>query len=778
MSPRRSSRHGIVLVLALLFGLLTPLLQDILREIRYAALTESSISQEIVLESGHFFENLETEDYLHLPAFFENHLEPLSRSFIRFLESVDRISQLSTAPQPTDPALHLLVSQLNQLHADTQNRIAGEPNTKFRSLLVAIQVAISDLSVSAARLNSPTLNTIERASEVSLLESKSYSLLVSFFKLTELLTSQYADRADLIAVQSLLITRLKTLRLENLIDLETPYFSMSPRFAEEKEREILSYLEIAHRDPAGVLALVNLYAEMRNIGDAVLLYREMISPLRLSNELQDVKRLIELKLRSHLRESSEASLLSAQLILEDSLDAHAKEIYEIINRQSEERVLIQLPYSLDSLALKSIKSQTGRDIEPIEVRKSWKNSTVIVLPWEPTLRRIELQYQTTGFAHFVKDRERYEFRYGGITSARQVSCELLLPPTVRVTGFEEQPDRVEVREGFTVFHWLNPHLPYRFATLRLLSHKTGIAGEFIRSRVMLERYFLGLGITALFLLCSTASQRLPVRPNVRESLYLLCSATAAVGMIALTAVQEAASSILLKVDPKALSIANAGLLVLIFLFHDRSYSGGRLATMTKACFDLALIGMVGKLVLQTLDLHNRFGSTLVLGVFLYVAYFIMRRVAEQTSFRMGTTFLLTAVCLGLGYVIWDVLADTRVSRGFLIGLGLVVGMLLLVLAAVFYVATVRTVVAKDRGKNFVDHWMEYLAVYLQGVGEDATTIVLIVLVVVSFYLESALLALVAIVAAGIFESLIDRGINRLAPGRKRAGRRSEDGRRG
>lgn len=358
------------MVAAVLLGVFAPALRSLLAELGYLALSEKELSQEILVESKSFLGDLSVKDYQHVPAFLSSHLIPVFEVLEEVQSRLDRALDSPAQLEPVQVATQL-AKDLAALASDARERALGFRHRHFRGILHEFSLRFEELAAPAQRLATGDSTSKTRPKEeLELIQSKLSQIAYSLAGLALHLDRQVDQRARSMQLHKLFVEALDQRSLSKLIDFETPYFNLPPKYAEQKEQEILAYLNVNHRDPSAILGLVSLYLEMRNIADASFLYGALLANRALPKELETLRAIVEESLRAYREENVEASLLKAEIRTRDDLFAEITEQYQVADARPDMNVLVLLPHEPRHIYLRSLTTQTGEELPLPAVRRT------------------------------------------------------------------------------------------------------------------------------------------------------------------------------------------------------------------------------------------------------------------------------------------------------------------------------------------------------------------------------------------------------------------------
>jgi hypothetical protein len=729
-----------------------------LNELRYLSLSEKRISQEVVVESKDFFENLSIRDSQQVPMLLEQHLIPL-------LQRINKLFDITTNSTPGQVNLAPVLNELNSLVAYCHERANDQDNRRFREIFVELEERLKKIAGEGNKLNSAPRQSPESQRAYTLLNSNIGELTYQLAGFTYSLLHMLEERSEMMSFNRYIISTLQKLHLNNLIDLETPYFSLPPQFAEAKERELLAYLRIHYRDPAAVLALVNLYIEMRNIADAELLFSSLLGSRGLPYELEKTKDYTEALLRTYREETNEATLTRATIHLQDDLHAEIQEVYALSSRDSFKKgvnIIILLPYLPNEVFIRKITDERGEPIPYYRLRPSWKNSSVLALAGVRAVSLVNLEYAASRFIGYVPEFGKFNFKYGGVVSSGRFVCQLFVPPSFKVTQLSSAPERTQVADDVRELQWADPNLQFRFSALRLVGQKTGIAGELVHIGMLQQRQNFSVTIIVIFLAITTSLRKTRVPLILYDSVYILAGATACILLIYDLDFVERLQHVYRSVNPLVVSIATATCWVAYVYLADRLHEGTTPTRVARAAFEMALNALLIKRYIELIDLQNQWAALVYVGVGIWVFLSSWVNFSVQLQMSKKATLSLALMVSLVLFVISKQLELFSLPREIINGIGYGLGLLVLLIIGMLYLAY-RRVLKNRKIESNIDYAVDLLAVALKESASSGVKVTLVFLVMSTVFFSSALSALGLILVGALLDPFIERSINRFMP---------------
>jgi hypothetical protein len=252
----------IIMIFTLILTELAPTLKNFVSRVRYGALSEKEISQEILVESKNFYENLSPKDYVQFIDFYHDYLKPI---YIL----IDSLNVIFSDSEPIPNVFRKIDEELNN---KIDIAISNTQNTNFSIIPeYIISLEYNDISNAIKKIESNV--TLKKDKEINLLFIRNNLSKLQNTLSNIILNFAYniEQNKEKIEINNFIVERVNTINSSNLID-NKPYFSLPPELAQNKEDEIFSYLKLNSKDPIGLIALTQLYLEMRNVSDAKLIY--------------------------------------------------------------------------------------------------------------------------------------------------------------------------------------------------------------------------------------------------------------------------------------------------------------------------------------------------------------------------------------------------------------------------------------------------------------------------------------------------------------------------
>ena len=282
----------------MLLSYITPTLNNIISKVKYGALSEKEISQEILIESKSFYENLSTKDYLQFIGFYQEHLQPI----YNLLDSMNLLFADSILQKNFYIIDEILTTKID-------SSIQGTKNKNLNILLSYIDLEYNDITNAIKKIQTSSISKSKKEEEINILFIKNNlnKLQNNLSNIILTFVNRIEQNEEKIAINNFIVDKINTTSNSNLID-NKPYFSLPPELAQDKEKEIFSFLEINPKDPIGLIALTQLYLEMRNISDAKLIFDVFLNRINHfpNNDIELAKRLTHKQINEYYQKNIEA----------------------------------------------------------------------------------------------------------------------------------------------------------------------------------------------------------------------------------------------------------------------------------------------------------------------------------------------------------------------------------------------------------------------------------------------------------------------------------------
>lgn len=751
---------------AILLGLLAPYIRDILNEIQLAAITEKEGSQEILIESQDIFQQLSNKELLVVPGLLQEYLDPLLKDLSRYL------TEGATPPDLAQPMFS--ASTLEELAATLAKHEEALSRAKEQFTSNNLKFLISHL-LSRNHEIEPIVQTALSGSYDPALEHRNQTFLrdnLSEYFTTTLgiaisLAVKLRDKRSAVELTAYMLDRLSRIRSGSLIDMETPYFSLPPEHAAAKETQIFSFLSLDRGDPIALLALVELYLEMRNVNDAEFIFDHSIRNRALPPDLEQLRFVVAEQIKQYRLDTRRADLVRAVVTVEDSLTADIEETYELsgdaeVGDNSSLRALIILPFPASGVDLYRITDGSQEPIPLLDIRASWKDTTVVEVPARSRRSRILLRYRTSDFFRPSAEHGTFAFRYGGLVSLRRLACDLKLPASLKLTGAEPPPLQIGTDDDqATLVTWIEPKLPFRINVLRMIGHKNGFAGEVVSYYALGRRLWAVVFVVVLFFFTTMLGHKLLGASRSGDIFYSLAAIATMTYLMNDIAVLDTLDWLLKKASPSTYRYVTAALwLAFIFFIDRRIESSNKFFSITRASFEVTVVGLAAMLYLENIDMNSKASSALFIIIALYFIFNLVGKLAA--SLEVTKSFLWTTIFLSFFfiYAVSRQIGMFGLAPPILTWLGIILGTALLLLVWTFYLASIKDIENRN-DQNWFEIALEEISLRLERISRDSIRMTLVVTVVLAFFLKSVIIPLAVSLVAALVAPKIESAINRM-----------------
>ena len=753
-------------LLALILSAIAPTLRQVLKEINYIGLSEKSSQQEILVEVKNPFDQLSIRDFNNMIDLLEGDLFPLfselngfSGELSAFLENANGMSEEEYGEEAK-----IAVREISNIANDCRSRETRLEREFSRKLIgvicesldegVRIAKTSSDIDFSSRLPGNPSSRFIR-------LDSKINTLVLQISGFMFELLERIKTKGDTVGLYRKLENSITDYKIRRLVDLETPYFSLPSYMAEEKEKEILTFLGLNYRNPTGTMALLFLYLEMRNFDDAYALYAELLHQMHLSGELQELKVLARELLRDQKADYERASLRESSIFLDGNYEATITERYRVNIGSDELRVIVMLPFSKDSIELLNVVDQSGNIIPNVRLDDSWKESAalhVFPTPARDGVSALQVTYRTNSFVEYREGFGTYRFRYGGSERGKGLICRLSMPSYLRIVSFRQRPQHQGVSDGEHNFEWNNPLLPMRISALRFVAQKSGISGEFISHQMLYLRLALSVFPVALFFIC-TRILRSVMRPgfvfNLLYFVFAICVATVLMWDITFV---ERLSPYLSYFSTMFFNVL-VGISWLVFAFSIEVESAGeKKFKLGSTVFEVTIGALLLRRYIELQDTSQGWSGVIFVILGFWILLTLFSRLARELDMSSNSLILVGLFAFILLFAFDRQLYEMAPDRNLLDYVGLLLIAVLLLILGVFYLAYTREI-KNRRIEGFWDEKIELLAWKLQDISKNAVQLIIVCMVVVSLVYQSAVFGVLVLVGIAVLNRVIDRAIN-------------------
>ena len=746
----------VIIIFAFVLSELAPTLNNIFSKVRYGALSEKEISQEILVESKNFYENLSTKDYVQFIDFYHEYLQPI-------YVLIDSLNVIFSDPEPSSNVFRKINDELNN-KIDTA--ISNTQNKNFSIITEhIIRLDYNDISNAIKKIESNVISKKDKdinilfiRNNISKLQNVLSNIILNFAYNIE-------QNEEKIMINNFIVEKVNNVNSNNLID-NKPYFSLPPELAQNKEDEIFSYLKLNSKDPIGFIALTQLYLEMRNISDARLIYDVFLKNINQfsSNDIELLADLTRKQIMDYYNENIEADLTNTVLTLEENLNAVIEEDYDIVGSSEDKKILILLPYSSRYISINKITNQQDIAIEDYSMRDSWKNSSILELNNSASIQQIHLKYTTKDFVKYDEDFGKFQFKYGGLSISNRLVVNASIPSSFKVTALQTSPEESKIIENSRHLKWIDPILPYKISALGFTGAKFGIAGELISFNKLYFRQIFTLFIIAFFFFLDWLSRKTIKSVYIRNIFYFIIALLATFLILNDIKYVDYLMPYASKINTKIFAGVFFVLIVALGYFLEKEYDDTyKTVRLSKAILEIIFVVLFVKLYHQNSDFDEKFRFFIAVGACLLYFWFIIKKISAE--FNIKIVSLITYILI-VGFVV--ILATRNLElykfpKSVLDTIGYIFGAVIIVLIATCYVANTKKAIRNTKNKSFIENVEDWLLYRLGNYARDYAKILIIFLIVLSFFFPTILIAVVPILIASFFQKSIDNWINKYSP---------------
>lgn len=752
---------GFVFAFSMIIAIAGPVVREIFREIRFQRLSELDAVQEILVEPLDPFERFTARDYRQIPDAYESTFKPALQQLNEI--AIESQNVLTLYDDGNSPASFQLLNELSSSARDLVTLLRTQPSGENTTPLITSATSLLEKNASAflAQLevvpHIPSQNVDFRNQLVTIRDDAATNRNVAM-RIAMTWSDLIEQKMESIRLLDYVSEIVETHTSSALIDTETPYFSLPPEIAQEKENELLEFLDSNRRHPEAVLALINLYAEMRNVTDAAYIFRELIVHRRLPPSLEEIKNGTVLLLRDYEKSYNSSYLTDVDIEINENLTGSISEEYKLFPSPDTPKMVLILPFPYDSISRITVVESPGQSEIEIESRRFWKSSTVLEFLVPQSAHSLTVQYSVDPILIWDAETNKLNLKYGGIWSRADLSISLSIPAFLKFTGFSQAPDQEATTEESQKAVWFNPVLEYRFGVLDLVGYKNGLACEMISYRHLLERLVIGMSVCVGFLLITGIFSVDRVGERLSYGVYFL-SALATTYFIGFNSeFLMSAFTWLDRISLNSQRIILGLLFMALFLFSDRNHKGTRGVRIAKHVFDATVVFLVIFRLFPLLDISNWFWAFVQLLVWTFFILSRLRSLSQVLEFGFWKT---TFSMMFAAYFMWQLnraIVSLNFSHRTDASVGLILGFLLIVLIGIWYIAH-RREFAGSGAQTLIGYWMDWITLYLRDSSGNVLRVLVVVLIAVTFFFQSALLAVVCMVGAAFAQQWVDRFVN-------------------
>ena len=744
----------VIIIFAFVLSELAPILNNIISKVRYGALSEKEISQEILIESKDYYENLSPKDYSQFGEYFFDYLQPI-------YVLIDSLNVIFSEPAPVS---NVFIQIDNEINDKINIAISNTQNENFKRIPEYIDYNYEDISNAIKKIESNVISKKDKEINLLSIRNNLNKLQNNLSNIVLNFVYHIEHNKEKILINNFIVEKVTSISSDNLID-NKPYFSLPPELAQNKEDEIFSYLKLNSKDPIGLIALTQLYLEMRNISDAKLIYDVFLNNINRfsSNDIELLTALTQEQIRIYSNENIEADLTNTTLTLEENLNAVIEEDYDIVGSSDDKKILILLPYSSKYIIIHKITDQQDSSIDNYSIRDSWKNSSILELNNSADIQQIHLKYTTKDFVKYDEDFGKFQFKYGGLSTSSRLIVNAIIPSSFKVTALQSSPEESKIVEYSRCLKWTNPILPYKISALNFVGAKFGIAGELTNFKDLYHRQCFTLIIIVLFFFLDWLSKKTIKPAYVRNIFYFIIAITASFLILNDIKYIDFLKPYVNKIN---FNVFRWGVVVLAFglvFFIEKKYDDiSKPVRLSKATLEIIFMVLFLKLSVQNADFDDKMRFILMLGGFLWCFWIIIEKIS--TEININKVALVTNILI-IGAVVFFATRNLELYKfpKFVLDvIGYIFGAVIITLIATCYIASTKKIVNKYK-KPFIENIEEWIAIKVGSFAKDFTKTLILLLIILAFFFQSILIAVIPILIASFFQKPIDNWINKNLP---------------
>jgi hypothetical protein len=494
--------------------------QRILADIRYATMDEKEASKDILVQRENPFNKFDISEYdevvtitfnVFIPCYedMEEAMEGINSPDIKNANSTDVLNAFLSSLEKWQ----VIFYQQSENQKGMLKEMLKQQYLQFAEMTSSIYIALNSHS-------DPEIQIAERNFLIS--NIKTFHLNYCYMLLS--LGSGVIENIGISAIYDRLVENVQEFDNDPLIDLETPYFSLPVQYAEEKEKQILTYIENGKNDVRSIMALIILYIKMKSITDAEMLYYTMIAPMRFLNKQDDeLSKTIELMLEEIKNNNPYAYLDKTTINIDGNMNVYITEHYFIDRPENDKDIYVFLPYNKDAIVLHSSTDRNNEQLELKALITSWKDSCYLQFSCNEDLFEFSLKYRVKSFFEYSDNFGTYSYKYGGINSNAHYTCNIIMSGNLKSTIFRMPPAEMKDDDGEQEIIWHNPKIPFKINALGFEGQKNGIAGEIVNKWMLYNRLLYSIFILLIFLVIWRVISYVITNEMVYELMFVFIS---------------------------------------------------------------------------------------------------------------------------------------------------------------------------------------------------------------------------------------------------------------
>jgi len=752
-----------VIAFLLGFAILIPLgssfFQTILANLIYATMNEKDASKDVLVYKENDFYKFDISEYDELNILVKNILYPC---YAELNNSLDKINSSIDDKNELEASIQFFYMVVDKWQSSISHE-SIEQNGRIKELLNNINNDFLDIKNASNRvLNSHADSEVQIANQ-QLLVSRIKDFYFNYCYLLLNLIYGIKDNRNIIDLFNHVIESVNNLDNDPLIDLETPYFSLPKEYAENKEKQIFSYIQRGKRDARSVMALILLYIKMKNITDAELLYSQKIAPLRLANN-QDIElsRTIALMI-NEMRNNNPMGILDKTTIkIDTNMNVQIIERYFIRRPENEKDVFIFLPYNIDDIVLYSLTDKENNKLDLKKIETSWKNSCFLQFACDEDLTEFNLEYLVKDFFSYSDKYGTYSYRYGGINQNVNYTCEIIMPSFFKATAFLEYPVVInnDKSDDEQYIMWSNPAIPFKISALDFSYYKNGIAGEIIPLRLLYNKYVYLIFVLFMFIVLYSIISNALNNVIIYECSFLVISSLTLFLLFWDVHFVDIVQIITRPLPYVALRILLAILIVItLFLFYKIEFvKGNKYFKIISSIILLSICAYGLNLFLQNSDKTSIYNKIYFPLAGVYYSYVVITHLSKQLELSKTQVLMMfisiIIICFSLSYVF----KELYISKEILNLLGLFTGLVFTFIIGLCLIIEHKTVRNANDQTN-LELFIDDLSIKFQGKALPIAHMLLLFMIPISLISEYSFLLIIFQLFSTIFGPQIAGAFN-------------------
>jgi hypothetical protein len=735
--------------------------QSVLANIRYATMNEKKASKDVLVQTENETYKFDISEYGELRKIIENILKPCFDDLLTDLKLLNEAYEdnKDTNLAESIQSFYYTVEKWQAVISLDINNYKGQ-----------IKLLLEDINNNFLNIKNETTRILNKQSDIEI-QIANRKIFVSrikdfFFNFCYnflYLITDLQDNKNMISLYNHVIETVNNFDNDPLIDLDTPYFTLPPEYAENKEKMIFSYIERGKRDARSVMALILLYIKMKNITDAELLYHYIISPYHLSNKQDnELSQTISLMI-NELRYNNPTAILDKSIIdVDNNLNVIINERYFINCPENDKDVFVFLPYHNNDIALFSLLDNNNKTINIKNTTTFWKDSCYIQFPCDENLVEFNLKYKVNNFFNYSEKHGTYTYKYGGINQNVNYTCVLNMSSSLKSTLFLQYPTVITQNKSDNeqIFEWFNPTIPYKISSLNFTYNKNGIAGEIIYSRFLYNKWLYLIAVFSLFLLSYVIISNKINNLFIYQCVFVVISAITLFFLFFDIQFVGIMQIITKKMPDIIFRIILFSLVMIIsFSFYFIKFErGNKYFRIISSIILISICAYGVNLYIQNTD-ATKIAFKIFIGIYgCYLFYVLIKHLSKQMEVSETLMTIMSVSIIFISISLFNLFKVSYISKTTLNIIGIIlcsIFSLIIGLCLVSENAQLRSAKEKTKMELFID----FLIVNYQGKAYPIANLLLLSFVAISFISDFAFLALLLQLIITLFGSKIKSVVN-------------------